>query len=222
MKPILLFLSIVCGTQLALAQDFVVKNNDDVVRGTIRGTNTASVVIANENNEVTLIEAKDAKSFFWNGDSYVSKGFAGGKNLDFKFVKVLELGKLNLYSIGDEVAPPVKQEKRVRFRPSVGIGTGGGGFGGGIVIGGRGNNQPDRPAGAPVVHYFIEKPGSGPMQEIPIKGITDPDKYVVIKNMLLQKMGDDAELKSQLETAIRFNSNDVQGLIEAYNKGVGK
>ncbi|WP_457272480.1 hypothetical protein [Pedobacter sp. UYEF25] len=222
MKPFLLFLAIFCCVQILAAQDFVVKNNDEVVRGTIRGTNTSSVVIGNENNEVTLIEAKDAKSFFWNGDSYVSKGFAGGKNLDFKFVKVLEFGTLNLYSIGGEVAPPVKQEKRVRFRPAVGIGTGGAGFGGGIVIGGGGNSRPDIPPGAPIVHYFIEKPGSGPMQEIPIKAITDPNKYTMIKSMLLQKMGDDAELKSQLEKSTRFNSNDVQGFIEAYNKGAAK
>ncbi|MET4081126.1 hypothetical protein ABIB40_001071 [Pedobacter sp. UYP30] len=219
MKFFLAILSFICCAQLAFAQDFVVKNNGDVLRGTIRGTNTASVVIANENNEVTLIEAKDAKSFFWNGDSYVSKGFAGRRDLDFKFVKVLKFGKVNLYSIGGEAAPPIKQQKSVRFRPSVGIGTGGAGFGGGIVIGGGGNNQPDRPAGAPVIHYFIEKPGSGPMQEIPIKAITNPDKYAAVKSILLQKMGDSAGLKSQIESTTEFNRKEVEELVEGYNKG---
>lgn len=218
MKYILLFLSILCGAQLAFAQDFVVQNNGDVIRGTIRGTNNASVVIANGNNEISMIEAKDAKNFFWNGDSYFSKGFAGRKNLDFKFVKVLEVGKVNLYSLGGDVAPPEKQEKRVRFRPSIGIGTGGAGFGGGIIIGGGRNNQPERQVGAPVTRYFIEKPGSGPMQELPIKAITDPKDYNSIKNALIQKMGDDAELKSKLENTTEFNTKEVQGFIEAYNK----
>ncbi len=218
MKHFLLFLAILCCAEFLHAQDFVVLNNGDVIRGTIRGTNNASVIIANGENQISTIEATDAQSFFWNGDSYISKGIAGRKNLDFKFLKVLELGKVNLYSLGGIVAPPEKQERRVKFRPSIGIGTGGSGFGGGITIGGNRNNQLQKNAAESVTHYFIEKPGSGPMQELLIKAITDPKEYSTIKAALIQKLGDNAEIKSQLENADTFNANEVKDFIETYNK----
>ncbi|GGI23095.1 hypothetical protein [Pedobacter mendelii] len=204
------------------AQDFIVKNNDDVIRGTIKGTDYFSVFISANDQTDVILPARDVKNFFWNGNSYLSKGFATGKNLEYRFVKLIEMGAVNLYSFGGEtLMPPVKQ-KNVRFRPSIGIGTGTGGYGSGMGLGGGlsiggGRNTPDRPAGAPVVRYFIEKPGAGPLQEIPIKAITNDIKKAEVKTILLQKLGDEPSIKSQIEANTALNSNDVSNMVKAYN-----
>ena len=205
------------------AQDFIVKNNDDVIRGTIKGTDYFSVFI-NANDETEMIlPAKDIKNFFWNGNSYLSKPFATGKNLEYRFVKVIETGKVNLYSFGGERLMPVQKQKKVRFSPSIGLGTGTGGYGGmgvggGISIGGGRNNMPERPAGAPIVRYFIEKPGAGPLQEIPIKAITEDARKAEVKTILLQKLGDDSGVKALVEANTALNSRDVTELVKAYNE----
>ncbi|MFC3561046.1 hypothetical protein [Pedobacter jamesrossensis] len=205
------------------AQDFIVKNNDDVIRGTIKGTDYFSVFISENDKTDVILPARDVKNFFWNGNSYLSKGFATGKNLEYRFVKLIEMGTVNLYSFGGEnLMPPVKQ-KNVRFRPSVGIGTGTGGYGGmglggGISIGGGRNTMPDRPAGAPVVRYFIEKPGAGPLQEIPIKAITEDIRKSEVKTILLQKLGDQPAMKEKVEANTALNSRDVIELIKEYNE----
>lgn len=221
---IFLFLTAILffGFQIASAQDFIVKNNDEVIRGTIKGTDYFSVFISANDEADIILPAKDVKNFFWNGNSYLSKGFATGKNLEYRFVKVIELGKVNLYSFGGETLMPVQKQKKVRFSPSIGIGTGTGGYGGmgmggGISIGG-GRNMPERPAGAPVVRYFIEKPGVGPLQEIPIKAITEDAKKAEVKTILLQKLGDDPNLKAQVEANTMLNSKDVTDLVKAYNE----
>jgi len=204
------------------AQDFIVKNNDDVIRGTIKGTDYFSVFISANDEADVILPAKDIKNFFWNGNSFVSKGFANGRNFEYRFVKVIEMGTVNLYSFGGgTLVPPVK-EKKVKFRPSIGIGTGTGGFGGmgmggGISIGGGNNATPERPVGAPVVRYFIEKPGAGPLQEVPMKAITDDAKKIEVKNILLQKMGDQPALKAKVETSTEFNSRDVIEWVKEYN-----
>lgn len=205
------------------AQDFIVRNNDEVIRGTIKGTDYFSVFISENDKNDVILPARDIKNFFWNGNSYLSKGFATGKNLEYRFVKLIEMGTVNLYSFGGEtLMPPVKQ-KNVRFRPSVGIGTGTGGYGGmgvggGISIGGGRNNMPDRPAGAPIVRYFIEKPGAGPLQEIPIKAITDDIRKSDVKTILLQKLGDQPAMKEKVEANTTLNSRDVIELIKEYNQ----
>ncbi|WP_421945400.1 hypothetical protein [Pedobacter sp.] len=205
------------------AQDFIVKNNDDVIRGTIKGTDYFSVYIsANDEADVILL-AKDVKNFFWNGNSYISKGFANKKNFEYRFVKVIETGTVNLYSFGGGTLVPVKKEKNVRFRPSVGIGTGTGGFGGmgmggGISIGGGRNSAPEPPIGAPVVRYFIEKPGTGPLQEIPIKAITEEERKAEVRNILLQKLGDQPALKGKIEANTALNSKDVVEFVREYNE----
>ncbi|RYD72919.1 MAG: hypothetical protein EOP55_18000 [Sphingobacteriales bacterium] len=207
----------------ASAQDFVIKNNDDVIRGTIKGTDYFSVYIsANDEADVILL-AKDVKNFFWNGNSYISKGFANKKSFEYRFVKVIESGTVNLYSFGGGTWAPAKKEKNVRFRPSIGVGTGTGGFGGmgmggGISIGGGRNSMPEPPIGAPVVRYFIEKPGTGPLQEIPIKAITEDTRKVEVRTILLQKLGDRPALKEKIETNTALNSKDVVELIKAYNE----
>ncbi|MCZ4223902.1 hypothetical protein [Pedobacter rhodius] len=221
---IFLFLTAILffGFRMASAQDFIVKNNDDVIRGTIKGTDYFSVFISANDEADVILPAKDVKNFFWNGNSYLSKGFATGKNLEYRFVKVIELGKVNLYSFGGETLMPVQKQKKVRFSPSIGIGTGTGGYGGmgmggGISIGG-GRNAPERPAGAPIVRYFIEKPGAGPLQEIPVKAITEDAKKAEVKTILLQKLGDDPNLKAQVEANTTLNSKDVTELVRAYNE----
>jgi len=205
------------------AQDFIVKNNDDVIRGTIKGTDYFSVFISANDEAEVILPAKDVKNFFWNGNSYLSKGFATGKNLEYRFVKVIEMGKVNLYSFGGEKLMPVQKQKKVRFSPSIGIGTGTGGYGGmglggGVSIGG-GRNMPERPAGAPVVRYFIEKPGAGPLQEMPIKAITEDSRKAEVKTILLQKLGDKPGLKELVEANTALNAKEVTELVRAYNEG---
>lgn len=208
-------------TQL-FAQDFIVKNNDDVIRGTIKGTDYFSVFISANDDADVILPAKDVKNFFWNGDSFVSKGFANGRNFEYRFVKVIEMGTVNLYSFGGGTLVPQVKEKKVKFRPSIGIGTGTGGFGGmgmggGISIGGGRNSVPEKPAGAPVVRYFIEKPGAGPLQEVPMKAITEDARKLEVKNILLQKIGDQPALKAKVEAGTNFNSRDVIEWVKEYN-----
>lgn len=204
------------------AQDFIVKNNDEVIRGTIKGTDYFSVFISANDEADVILPAKDIKNFFWNGDSFVSKGFANGRNFEYRFVKVIEMGTVNLYSFGGGTLVPQVKEKKVKFRPSIGIGTGTGGYGGmgmggGISIGGGNNSAPERPAGAPAIRYFIEKPGAGPLQEVPMKAITDDAKKLEVKNILLQKMGDQPAVKAKVETSAEFNSRDVINFVKEYN-----
>lgn len=202
------------------AQDFIVKNNDDVIRGTIKGTDYFSVFISANDEADVILPAKDVKNFFWNGNSFVSKGFANGRNFEYRFVKVIEMGTVNLYSFGGGTLVPEVKEKKVKFRPSIGIGTGTGGYGGmggGISIGGGRNSAPERPAGAPVVRYFIEKPGAGPLQEVPMKAITEDARKAEVKNILLQKMGDQPALKAKVEVGTDFNSREVIEWVKEYN-----
>lgn len=204
------------------AQDFIVKNNDDVIRGTIKGTDYFSVFISANDEADVILPARDVKNFFWNGNSYLSKGFATGKNLEYRFVKVIEMGKVNLYSFGGEKLMPVQKQKKVRFSPSIGIGTGTGGYGGmglggGVSIGG-GRNMPERPVGAPIIRYFIEKPGAGPLQEIPIKAITEDSRKSEVKTILLQKLGDEPGLKQLFEANTALNTKEVTELIRTYNE----
>jgi len=220
----LFFLFLFFGTLGDLfAQDFVIRNNDDVIRGTIKGTDYFSVFISENDEKDVILPAKDVKNFFWNGNSFVSKGFANGKNFEYRFVKVIEMGAVNLYSFGGgTLVPPVK-EKKVRFRPSVGIGTGTGGFGGmgmggGISIGSGRSAEPERPAGAPAIRYFIEKPGAGPLQEVPMKAITDEDKKAIVKSILTQKLGDKPMVKAKIESSTEFNSKDVVEWVKEYNE----
>ena len=222
MKIFNLFILFFSITFTTYAQDFIVKNNDDVIRGTIKGTDYFSVFISANDEADVILPAKDVKNFFWNGDSFVSKGFANGRNFEYRFVKIIEMGTVNLYSFGGGTLVPQVKEKKVKFRPSIGIGTGTGGYGGmgmggGINIGGGRNAAPERPAGAPVVRYFIEKPGAGPLQEVPMKAITEDSKKIEVKNILLQKMGDQPSLKAKVEAGTDFNSREVIEWVREYN-----
>ncbi|MBO9674914.1 MAG: hypothetical protein J7577_15815 [Sphingobacteriaceae bacterium] len=221
-KVIALLLLIFASASAIFAQDFIVKNNDDVIRGTIKGTDYFSVFISANDEADVILPAKEVKNFFWNGNSFVSKGFANGRNFEYRFVKVIEMGTVNLYSFGGGTLVPEVKEKKVKFRPSIGIGTGTGGYGGmgmggGISIGGGRSSAPEKPAGAPVVRYFIEKPGAGPLQELPMKAITEDAKKLAVKNILLQKMGDQPDLKAKIEMGTEFNSREVVEWVKEYN-----
>ncbi|TDG37606.1 hypothetical protein EZJ43_00475 [Pedobacter changchengzhani] len=229
MKRIIFIITIISIWHFtAFSQDFIVKNNDDVIRGTIKGTDYFSVFISEDDKNDIVLPAKDVKNFFWNGDSFVSKGFPNGKDFQYRFVKAIELGAVNLYSFGGGTLIPIQKEKRVKFRPSIGIGTGGGGggfggsgIGGGISIGGGNrNNAPERPAGAPAIRYYIEKPGSGPIQEIQIKAVTEDDKKAGVKLLLLQKMGDKPAVKAKIEADTELNSREVTDFVKEYNENV--
>ncbi len=223
MKIFLLLTALLFGQiPIISAQDFIVKSNDEVIRGTIKGTDYFSVFISVNDKADVILEAKNVKNFFWNGNTYFSKGFANKNNFEYRFVKAIEIGAVNLYVFGGESLIPIQNEKRVRFRPSIGVGTGTGGFGGmgvggGISIGGGRNSGPERRAGAPVVRYFIEKPGVGALQEIPIKAITPIDKKAEVKTILLQKLGDQASLKAKIEANSDLNSTDVISFVKEYN-----
>ncbi|WP_316826561.1 hypothetical protein [Pedobacter miscanthi] len=222
MKIFSLFILFFSITLTIQAQDFIVKNNDDVIRGTIKGTDYFSVFISANDEADVILPAKEVKNFFWNGNSFVSKGFANGRNFEYRFVKVIEMGTVNLYSFGGGTLVPEAKEKKVRFRPSVGIGTGTGGYGGmgmggGISIGGGRSSAPERPAGAPAVRYFIEKPGAGPLQEVPMKAITDDGRKMEVRSILLQKMADQPEIRAKVEAGTDFNSRDVIEWVKDYN-----
>lgn len=225
MKRIIFIISIISICQYtAFSQDFIIKNNDDVIRGTIKGTDYFSVFISEDDKKDVILPAKDVKNFFWNGDSFVSKGFPNGKDFQYRFVKAIELGAVNLYSFGGGTLIPIQREKKVKFRPSIGIGTGtggfgGGGVGGGISIGGGSRNDvPERPAGAPAIRYYIEKPGTGPIQEISIRAVTDEDKKAGVKSILLQKLGDKPTLKAKIEADTHLNSREVTDFVKEYNE----
>ncbi len=131
----------------AAAQDAVTISDGNFVRGTVKATDFATVYLMNDDKTVTEYKAKDIQSFLWNGDTYVSKPIVFKKNMEFRFFKVIELGAVNLYSLGGDTGIEQAQPReKTRIRPSIGIGMGTGGFGGvgvggGITFGG-GRRQP--------------------------------------------------------------------------------
>jgi hypothetical protein len=205
------------------AQDAVLISEGNFVRGEIKGTNYESVFIQIEEQGLKEYKAKDIQSFLWNGDTYVSKPFIVGKKGVIKFFKLIESGKVNLYSVGGTsgVDEPVQPRQKVRPTFGVGMGTGGmGGVGGGISInlgGGRGGGE--RPAGAapkPKEFYFIEKPGTGPIQEI----VVDGSRTAATKAILLQKLTGDDGLTESIKATESFDEKVLIALVKSYNESV--
>lgn len=200
------------------AQDIVVIKEGEFIRGTIKATNFSSVILKNEDESVTQYEAKNIKEFVWNGEVYVSKPILVKNRLEFRFFKLIEQGVVNLYTIGGNTMAEEVQPKRAKVRPSVSIGGGTGGFGGlgggvGITLGG-GRNSDSRPSGVVLpTAYFIEKPGTGPLQEIP----TDGGKTQQIKAILLQKLTNDEDLTERIKATETFDAKLVRTFIAAYN-----
>lgn len=199
------------------AQDAVLISEGNFVRGVIKGTNFISVAIAEDNQLIKEYQAKDIQSFLWNGETYVSKPIIVKKKAESRFFKLIESGTVNLYSYGDKASTPEVVQPRVKVRPSIGIGMGSGGFGGagvggGITIGG-GRRNDDQTVGASKgkVTYFIEKPGTGAMQEVNL------DNTNAVKTLLLLKLNNDEDLAESIKATDGFDPKNLAAYVKAYN-----
>jgi hypothetical protein len=216
----LLFVFLVLLGSTAVAQDAVIISDGNFVRGTIQGTDFATVSLRLPNQSVEAYNAKDIKEFLWNGDTYVSKPVVLKKKMEFRFFKVEELGAVNLYSMGNTSVDPAP-EKRVKVRPSIGLGVGSGGYGGvglggGITFGGGRGNGNRKKGNSRSAVYFIEKLGTGPLQEIPLDG-SSANKTEQVKTILLQKLSNDEDLAERIKATESFDAKNVQAFVSAYN-----
>lgn len=216
----LLFVFLLLSSRL-FAQDAVLISEGNFVRGIIQGTNFESVFLQTEEEGVKEYKAKDIKSFLWNGDTYESKPIIIGKKAAIKFFKLIEGGKVNLYSYGSTSAVEERtMQPRVKARPTFGVGMGsGGGMGGGISIDLGGRRAQEQPAGAAPkakVFYFIEKPGTGPIQEINADG----SKTAATKNLLLAKLTGDEGLTESIKATESFDEKVLIALVKSYNESV--
>jgi hypothetical protein len=205
------------SVQLAKAQDVVILDSVNNVRGTIKGTDYFTVTLAKDDNTEVLYKAKDVQEFLWNGETYVSKSVMSKGKMESRFFKVLEMGAVNLYSIGGSTDQPEKQH-RVRVMPSIGVGIGSGGyggvgFGGGISIGGGGRRSESTRVDRRAL-YFIEKPGTGPMQEIQFNASNSKER---IQEILLAKLNNDEDLAERIKDTDKFDAKSVVSYVKAYN-----
>jgi hypothetical protein len=203
----------------ASAQDAVVIDTGNFVRGTIQGTDFLTVGLKKDDGTVEKYSAKDIKEFLWNGETFVSKPFVTNKKTEYRFFKLVETGKLNLYAMGGSTGPAEKPRRRIRFSPSIGLGIGTGGYsgvgiGGGVSFGGRGDED-DRPGRERRALYYIEKPGSGEMLEITPDHSDTNTQY--IKNTLLEKMSDDKDLTERIKGIEYFDVKSIVSLVKNYN-----
>jgi hypothetical protein len=208
-----------CSIALAVAgQDVVMLDSANFVRGTIKGTDYSTVSLLKDDQVEVLYKAKDVKEFLWNGETYVSKPIINKNKAENRFFKVVEIGAVNLYAIGEQSAVAAPQEKRVRVSPQVGIGLGNGGFGGvgfggGITIGGGRRNAAKQSGGRKAL-YFIEKPGTGPMLEIQLNNGGDQQR---VKQILLDKLNNDEDLAERIKETEQFDAKSVAAFVKAYN-----
>jgi hypothetical protein len=203
------------------AQDAILISEGNFVRGEIKGTNFISVALAQEDQTIVEYQAKDIQSFVWNGETYVSKPIVAKKKMEYRFFKVIETGAINLYSYGDKAITPAVAQPKVKIRPSIGLGMGtggfGGGVGGGISIGGGGRRDDEQVGNTPKgkISYFLEKPGTGPMQEISL----DAGKIAGVKALLAQKMNNDEDLVQSINATERFDAKNLAAYVKSYNVG---
>jgi hypothetical protein len=218
MKAFKILLFILLFAPKIHAQDAVIISSGNFVRGTVQGTNFEVVAILENDKSLKQYLAKDVESFLWNGQMYASKPIVINNKMEFKFFKELEIGLINLYSFGEKASidkPIVPQ--RTKIKPTFGIGIGSGGFGnglgGGINIGGGGQRNEERQSIVPKqkISFFLEKPGTGPMQEINFANTA------AIKNILLQKMESNPQLAQKIRDTERFDAQLVMSLIQTYN-----
>jgi hypothetical protein len=224
MKFTAVLLFFISFSRLAAAQDVVMLDSANFVRGTIKGTDYSTVALLKDDQVEVLYKAKDVKEFLWNGETYVSKPIINNKKVEQRFFKVVEMGTVNMYAIGEQTTDPTApQEKRVRVSPSVGIGLGSGGMGrggfggvgigGGISIGGGRRSNPKKAPGRKAL-YFIEKPGSGPMLEIQLNSSSDQQR---VKQILLEKLNNDEDLAERIKETESFDAKSVAAFVKAYN-----
>jgi len=212
---IILFFLIISSSK---AQDAVLISEGNFVRGVIKGTNYNTVALQQEDETIVQYQAKDIQSFVWNGETYVSKPILVKKKLETRFFKLIESGVVNLYSFGDKKVTEQPQQARVKVRPTFGVGMGtggfGGGLGGGISIGNGGGKRDTEPVTSPTngkVFYFIEKPGTGPMQEVVLENTP------ASKTILLQKLGNDDDLAERIKGSESFTDLNLIAFVKAYN-----
>lgn len=201
------------------AQDAILISEGNFVRGVIKGTNYSMVALQQDDQTIVQYQAKDIESFIWNGETYVSKPILVKKKLETRFFKLIEGGVVNLYTFGDKKVTEQPQQAKVKVRPTFGVGMGtggfGGGLGGGISIGGGGrrdNETVTNPTNGKVF-YFIEKPGSGPMQEVSLENTN------ALKTILLQKLTNDEDLAERIKASEGFSDLNLIAFIKAYNAG---
>lgn len=224
-KSIKLFAVILAFSATSLvaeAQDAITISTGNFVRGTVQGTNFSSVIFKKEDESMVQYEAKDIKEFLWNGETYVSKPIVIKKKMEHRFFRIVEQGAVNLYSIGGNTIAEQPKQKKVRVRPSIGIGTGTGGFGGmgvggGISFGGGGGRSEEQGSRVIPTSYFLEKYGTGPMQEIPVESGNSEGRTQQIKNILLQKLTNDEDLEQRINATESFDAKLIRSFVAAYN-----
>lgn len=204
------------------AQDAVVISEGNFIRGTIKGTDLSTVVLRKDDESVVMYKAKDIKEFLWNGETFVSKPIVIKKDLEYRFFKVVELGAINLYAIGGSVPVEEPVQKRAKVRPSFGVGGGTGGFGGvgmgaGISLGGGRNNSVAPTKAVMPTTYFIEKFGTGPMQEILVDNGSAAARTPVIKSILLQKLTNDDEIAAKIKAIETMDAKLLLSIVSSYN-----
>ncbi|TKC13267.1 hypothetical protein FA048_02390 [Pedobacter polaris] len=218
MKAFNIFLFFILFTAKLFAQDAILISEGNFVRGLIKGTNFSSVAIMDEEQGIKEYQAKDIQSFVWNGETYASKPIVVKKKMEFRFFKVIETGIVNLYSYGDKGIIEQAPQPRVKVRPSVGIGMGtggfGGGLGGGVSIGLGGGRRREEAVSTPgKISYFIERPGTGPIQEVRLNGAKVSD----IRAILLQKLTNDEDLAESIKATESFDAKNLAAYVKAYN-----
>jgi len=206
----------------ASAQDAIVIDTGNFVRGTIQGTDYLTVGLKKDDGTIEKYNAKDIKEFLWNGETFVSKPFVTNKRTDYRFFKLVETGALNLYSMGGSTSAQQPKRSRVRFSPSIGLGIGTGGYGGGVGVGvgggvsfGGRRDDDDRPRRERRALYYIEKPGTGEMLEITPDNSDTNTQY--IKNTLIEKMSDDKDLTERIKAYDHFDVKSIVSLVKNYN-----
>ena len=205
----------------ANAQDAVLISEGNFIRGLIKGTNFSSVAIVQDDQTIAEYQAKDIQSFVWNGETYVSKPIVVKKKMEYRFFKLIESGAVNLYAYGEKAVTEQAAQPRVKVRPTFGVGVGtggfGGGLGGGISIGGGGRRNEEQVNNVPrgKVSYFLEKPGTGPMQEVSL----DAGKTAEVKKLLLQKLNNDDDLAQSISATESFDIKNLTAYIKSYNVG---
>lgn len=210
-----LILIFFCSAKL-FAQDAVLISEGNFVRGVIKGTNFSSVAIMEDDQTIKEYFAKNIQSFIWNGETYTSKPIIIKKKMEFRFFKMIESGVVNLYTYGDNGIAEKPAAPRVKVRPTFGVGMGtggfGGGVGGGVTFGGNRNNESQTYQTPKVkITYFLEKPGTGPMQEVNL------DNTNAVKSILLQKLTNDEELAESIKGTESFNDKSLEAYVKAYN-----
>ena len=213
----ILFILLLSGAKL-LAQDAVLISEGNFVRGVIKGTNFSSVAIMEDDQVIKEYFAKNIQSFIWNGETYARKPIIIKKKMEFRFFKLIESGVVNLYTYGDNGMSEQRTAPRVKVRPTFGVGMGtgglGGGVGGGITFGGnRNNDEQSYNAAQGKITYFIEKPGTGPMQEVNLANSN------AVKTILLQKLTNDEELAESIKATEGFTEKSLEAYVKAYNSG---